>query len=67
MNLILSPDETREALQESILPAVEKRIKILKEMIADHDCKLSPEDGCECVWWKEELAKLTGQPDVIIQ
>lgn len=29
----------------------------LKEMIADHDCHRSPEDGCDCLLWKDELDK----------
>ncbi len=35
----------------------------LLEMIDLHDCKLSPDSGCDCVWWKEMLFKKTRVPN----
>jgi len=35
-----------------------KRIEELKRWIENHDCHLSPMDGCECQEWWDELVKL---------
>lgn len=43
-----------------VLSLMERRKAELQQMLEDHDCKESPESGCMCSDWKQEL----GYPDV---
>lgn len=35
-----------------------KKIVRLQKLIGEHDCKLTPEDACECIPWTNELHDL---------
>jgi phage terminase small subunit len=59
-NIAEQQKDVADALSDvktAMIETVQDKVNELKEKIANHDCHLSQDSGCECVDWKLELKR----------